>query len=152
MGAPARAPALAAPSSPAAKLGDPALLRQLLAVRDPVSRVLGTRDRDVFLFNEARHGLHYAADIDAALSFDVEDGILKLWDVVSPRMPTLEEILARVPAGLDFEGVEVHFTPDRLGSVELEPVLESRDEDVIMARGPYPVEGKPVKLPATVRC
>ena len=133
------------------ELVDETILRRLLEARDPVSHLLGTRDRDVFLFNEARHQLQYAEDLDAVLSFDVEHGVLKLWDVVSARMPRLDDLLPHLPG--DFEAIEVHFTPDRLGDgITLYPVVESRETDVLMARGAYPVEGKRVKLPATVRC
>lgn len=131
------------------RLDDVVLLERLLAARDPVSRRLGVRDRDVFLFNEARHTLHYAPDLDAILSFDVEDGVLKLWDVVATRIPGLEPIVARIPA--PFDRVEVHFAPDRLDAA-LEPVPDPGGDGVLMARGPYPPEGEPFKLPVTARC
>lgn len=130
-------------------LPEPGTLHRLLAERDPVSHVLGTRDRNVFLFNEARHALHYAKDIDAVLSYDLVGERLVLMDVVATTMPSLAEITARVGGG--FDHVEVHFAPDRLGA-KLRAVPESTEEDVLMARGPYLPAGRAFKLPLTVRC
>ncbi len=128
-----------------------AILRRLLRDRAPVSALLGvTRESPVFLFNTAGHPLHYAPDLDAVLMFDVVDRSLRLKDVVADAIPSLEEVLARVPE--PFERVEVWFAPDRLGgNLRAEPWIFGGDE-VLMARGPFLRDGIRATLPRTARC
>ncbi|HSF15407.1 MAG TPA: GNAT family N-acetyltransferase [Vicinamibacteria bacterium] len=143
------APSASSSSRRTVTLDDPALLRRLLALREPVSNRLGVLDRNVFLFNEARHSLVYCEELQTVLSCDVDAGRLVVWDVVAPELPSYSDLLGMVAHS--FDTVEVHFAPDRLGT-ELEPVPDSRREDVLMVRGPYLPDGLPFKLPATARC
>jgi predicted N-acetyltransferase YhbS len=126
-------------------------LTRLLDARTPVSERLGAvRERAVFLFNEARRPIYYADDLDIALSLELAGGVLRLFDVVAEEIPPLSEISARVGAALS--GVEVYFSPDKLGAA-LRPERHALGgDDNLMVRGPYPPEPLPVMLPRTARC
>ena len=91
-------------------------LHRLLERREPVSAVCGVaREKAVFCFNEGRGPLWYAEDLDALCVYRWEHPRLDLYDVVAPRMPSLYEVLDRVPERPRPEEVVVHFCPDRLG-------------------------------------
>lgn len=131
------------------RLRDRRTLHRLLASREPVSSLFGSRDRQVFLFNQARSPLYYASDLDAVFVWEVEGDALRIDDVVAETMPPLDEIAARAPGA--FQRVELAFAPDRVAA-ETTPIPEPLDEDVLMVRGPYPVEGALFKLPPSARC
>ncbi|MFH1279969.1 MAG: GNAT family N-acetyltransferase [Candidatus Eisenbacteria bacterium] len=131
---------------------DNALLHRLLGTREPVSEVLGVvKEKAIFLFNESHRPLHYARDLDALICMEIHEGKLGLFDVVAPKIPSLEEIVSRVPERL--RGTAVHFTPDRLG-FPLEPVpglFEHGGPSHFMVRGPFAPEGEPFALPRSAR-
>lgn len=136
------------PKSPA----DLALLHRLLESREPVSSTLGVAgEKAIFLFNEAHRALRYAADLDALICMEIHGGRLDLFDVVAPRIPSLEEIVSRLPERI--EEVAVHFTPDRLGApLEAVPCLfEHGGPSHFMVRGPFPLEGGAFALPRSAR-
>lgn len=131
--------------------GDVALLHRLLAERTPVSQRLGVDGgAAVLLFDEARRPLHFAPDLDAVLSLELDAGALRLFDVVAREIPSLSEILARIPAAP--ARVEVYFAPDRLAAPGLraEPHVLNGSE-VFMVRGPFPEPAGPAMLPRTGR-
>jgi hypothetical protein len=116
-----------------------------------VSERLGiVRDRAIFLFDTSTWPLSYAADLDAVLAYAVRDRTLRLYDVVATRMPSLAQVLAQVPE--EYDRVEVYFTPDRLAAdLAPEPHVVGGDE-ILMVRGPWPIEGEPFMLPVPARC
>jgi len=128
------------------------LLHRLLTTRAPVSNTLGVvRERGVFCFNEGRRPLHYAPDLDVLLCLERSGTRLSLFDVVGPRVPSLGEILDRIPGRV--ETVTLAFTPD-LVCPEAVPVPGPFDHDgptTFMARGPLEVEGEPFCLPRSAR-
>ncbi|MBI1815231.1 MAG: GNAT family N-acetyltransferase [Deltaproteobacteria bacterium] len=130
---------------------DLALIHTLLRERTPISHRLGVvREYAVFLFNEARRSLYYAADLDLIVSFESEGTTLRLFDLVGRALPPLFEIVERIP--LRFQRVETHFTPDRLAA-ELQPEAHLLNgDDYLMVRGSYPPERQPLMLPRTARC
>ena len=135
--------------------GDPSdleLLHRLLDTREPVSRTLGVvRERGVFCFNEGRRPLRYAPDLDVLLCMERGGASVTLFDVVGPQVPTLDEILVRLPGPV--ETVTLAFTPDRIAP-EAEPVPGPFDHDgpsILMVRGPFAVEGEPFCLPRSAR-
>jgi GNAT superfamily N-acetyltransferase len=134
---------------------DLTLIHTLLRERTPISYRLGVvREYSVFLFNEARRPLHYAADLDVIVSFESEGATLRLFDLVARALPPLEAIVARIATQISqrIERVEIYFTPDRLGA-ELQPEPHLLDgDDYLMVRGPYPPVGQPLMLPRTARC
>jgi predicted N-acetyltransferase YhbS len=129
--------------------GDVALLHRLLAGREPVSQRFGIAGGEgVFLFDEARRRVHYAPDLDAVLSLELEGTTLRLFDVVAARIPSLAEIAARIPVPV--ERVEVYFAPERLqADLAPEPHILGGD-DLWMVRGPFSVSG-PFAMPRTAR-
>jgi hypothetical protein len=134
-----------------ASAADGRLLLRLLDERAPVSDRLGiVRDRAIFLFDTSTWPLYYAADLDALLVYAVRERTLRLYDVVATRVPTLADVLAQVPE--EFDRVEVYFTPDRLAAdLAPEPHVVGGDE-VLMVRGPWPIEGEAFMLPVPARC
>ena len=114
-----------------------------------MSRRLGVRpERDVFLFDTGTMALPYAEALDAIVVYSVKDGVLRLLDVVAPRMPSLDEVCASIPE--PYERVALYFAPDGLGAGDLE-AEPYRLDDFLMVRGPWPVDG-PFMLPPTARC
>ncbi len=135
------------PDAPA----DRDLVDRLLRDRAPASRLLGVgRERQLFLFNTAGRPLRHAADLDALLVYRVAGTTLQLFDVVAERIPTLAEIVARVPEPV--ADVEVYLAPDALAAaLEPQPWRVGGDEH-LMARGPLLPAGARAFLPLTARC
>ena len=131
---------------------DGGLLLRLLDTRAPVSERLGiVRDRAIFLFDTANWPLHYAEELDAVIAYSAKEGVLRLYDVIAERMPTLDEVLARIPE--PFERLEVYFAPDRIGGEGFTPEPHPLGiDDHLMIRGPWPVEGEHAMLPVPARC
>lgn len=126
-------------------------LRDLLARREPVSDRFGLRGEEaVFLFNQARTPPLYSPSLEALLVTQLEGETLRLFDVVAPRMPTLAEVVARLPQ--EGGNVEVHFEPSKL-EAELEPepfVLDG--DDHLCVRGALACEARPFFWPCPARC
>lgn len=131
---------------------DLARLHRLLEARAPVSEVVGIVDeKAVFLFNEGRRPLHHVAGLDVVVCLELEGTRLKLFDIVGPRIPTLAELVSRLP--WEIEEVEIDFCPDRLG-VDARPVPRLLDHDgpsYLMVRGPFAAEGRAFTLPRSAR-
>lgn len=131
---------------------DGEILLRLLDARSPVSERLGiVRDRAIFLFDTAFWPLHHAEDLDAVVAYSVKEGVLRLYDIVAERMPSLDEVLESVPE--PFEHVEVYFAPDGIGAGDLEPEPHPLGlDDHLMVRGPWPAGHEPAMLPVPARC
>ncbi len=127
------------------------LVHRLLRDRAPVSRVLGVgRELHLFLFKTARRSLRYAADLDALLVYEIVGTTLQLYDVVAERIPTLSDIVARVPEPV--AEVEAYLSPDALcATLEPQPCVFDGDEH-LLARGALLPAGTPACLPLTARC
>src|SRR5262245_54265189 len=88
-------------------------LLALLAERVAVSRRLGVvADTKAFAFNEATRPPLWAPDLDAMVCSEREGETLRIYDVIARRMPTLDEIVARMDPPI--ARVEVYFAPDLL--------------------------------------
>jgi GNAT superfamily N-acetyltransferase len=130
---------------------DRALLLRLLYERAPVSEILCVvSERDIFLFYECARPLRYCAELDLLLCADQADGVLKVRDIVSPRIPPLAEVLRRMTDA--FERVEVYFAADRLGAGLVAEEHRLDGDDHLMVRGPFPPEGDAFMLPIPARC
>lgn len=131
---------------------DIALLHRLLATRTPVSQVVGVvNEKAVFCFNEGSRPLYYAADLDVLLCLEQKGSHLTLFDVVGPRLPSLAEIVERLPRAV--AEVTLCFSPDRLNVMaEAQPYLFEHDgPSYFMVRGPFAAEGHPFSLPRSAR-
>ena len=134
---------------------DLALLKRLFQNRVPVSEVLGVLEPGtIFITNELfshqrLERIHYCAELDCLIAFEVQGSILRLYDVVGERMPTLDDVAARIDA--DFARIEICFTPDLLRA----PHIEQRpyeDDGYLMVRGPFAVENQAFAVPHLARC
>ncbi|MFC1572557.1 GCN5-related N-acetyltransferase, partial [Candidatus Eisenbacteria bacterium] len=127
-------------------------LQRLLQTRAPVSRVVGVVDETaIFCFNESARPLHYAAELDTLVCMELENKHLKLFDVVSPCIPSLDALLKRIPAPV--EEIALHFSPDLLFPEALAtPYIFDHDgPSYLMVRGPLAAEGHPFTLPRSAR-
>ncbi len=128
---------------------DLARLERLLETRTPLSDVVSVvGERDVFKFNQAHGGIWLSERLDLVVVLGREGERLVLRDVVSPRLPTLDELLSELPGPA--AEVLLCFSPDKfeIDGVAL-PVPEA--EGVFMVRGPFAAEGRPFMLPPTAR-
>jgi predicted N-acetyltransferase YhbS len=131
---------------------DVALLHSLLDTSASVSEVAGyVNYRVVFCFNECENPLLYSEELGAVFVMKLEGTRLELFNIVGPRIPSLAELLERIPAPID--EVAVSFSPDRLDmDAEATPwVFERGGPDYLMVRGPFPAEGHPFTLPRSGR-
>jgi predicted N-acetyltransferase YhbS len=132
--------------------GDIALLHRLLETRQAVSQVVGAvNEKAVFCFNEGSRPLHYAADLDVTACLELEEGRLKLFDIVGPKIPPLARVLERIPQRLD--EAAICFSADQL-AVEAEAtpyVLDHDGPSYLMVHGPFAAEGQPFTLPRSAR-
>lgn len=140
---------------------DRALAHRLLAERSPVSDVLGVGpEKASWAFYEYRSAIRYIESVDAAVSADLANGTLRLYDVVGSSIPSIETIAAAYEAPV--AEVVSYLTPDRLdGAFASEPhdlrggadALEpGTPDDVFMVRGPFAAEGHTLMLPRPARC
>jgi len=133
-------------------VADPAdrrLVHRLLESRAPLSDVLGVgADQAVLAFNEVRGPLWHSDRLDCLMLLDRSGTRLRLYEVIGPRVPSLEALL-EVVAG-EVEEVITFFPPERLGGG-----FTPRDHDLaggdyamdrggdntyLMVRGPFPSE------------
>ena len=131
---------------------DVALLHRLLETREPISNVLGVvNEKAVFCFNEGSRPFHYAKDLDAIVCMEREGNVLKLFDIVGPKIPPLHAILERTPERV--EEVEICFSPDRLSvdAIATPYILDHDGLSYFMVRGPFAAEGETYKLPRSAR-
>ena len=125
---------------------DAALLVGQLARRAPVSRAAGDAVAPAFFLLKALESpeieLHHLPDLDAVVAIEREEpGRLTLLDVVAAEIPPLAAIAAAL--GGDERWARVLFTPDRLGWTAHDAVAE---DGGLMARGAWPLEGRPFML------
>lgn len=104
---------------------------------------------DLSLWPEALDWLYFVGELDALVVAEVKDQTLRLYDVVAPRLPSLDVLVAHL--GLDAERVELYFTPDGLSAAGLEPA-ERPEEDVLMVRGPFLAGAATAALSPMTRC
>jgi hypothetical protein len=129
-------------------------LRTLLEERTPVSRRLGVvAETAAFAFNECLRPPVFSAELDAVVCFEHDETTLRLYDVVARRLPSLDQIVARIDrVDPPPRRVELYFAPDRIApSARPEPHVLHGDEH-LMVRGPFPPEGEPLMLARPARC
>ena len=131
------------------------LVHAAFAGRTPVSHVLGVGAAGpLFVMDEVfgRRGfarLWYAADLDAVVACDLDDEhVLQIYDVVARELPSVADIVARVPGRVDT--VELMFVPDRLGGRWATRPLAP--PDVFMVKGTFVSTSQPLVLPPLARC
>lgn len=130
---------------------DRARLRSLLDERAPVSRRLGVvAESAAFAFNECLRPPLLSDELDAIVCLEREGATLRVHDVVARRMPSLDDLLARVDGPV--RRVELYFAPDEIEpDARPEPHVLHGDEH-LMVRGPFAPEGEPLMLARPARC
>jgi predicted N-acetyltransferase YhbS len=133
---------------------DVALVHTAFAGRTPVSHVLGVRGAaELFVLDEvlgtrgfAR--LWHAEDLGAVVACDLDDAhVLQIYDIVAGRLPSVADIVARVPGRVD--AVELLFVPDLIGGRwSTRPLAPP---DVFMVKGTL-VGARELVLPPLARC
>ncbi len=133
---------------------DVARLHRLLELRTPVSNVVGALPEvPIFVFDECDPPPVDLPELDVALALEIVGTELHLFDVIGARIPSIDEILARLPAAI--ERVRCHFAPDRLDA-HFEPVRHALDgtsaiDTYFMVRGPFAAEGRRFMVPRSIR-
>lgn len=140
---------------------DRSLMHRLLDRRAPLSRVLALGpEKCVWAFYEAGSELRYLPALDAVIVGEQAGDLLRLFDVVAPRAPSLAEIVAGWPGAV--REVVAFFNPDALGP-DFRPrphdlaggpwsMDPGGDNGMLMVRGPLAVEGLPLILGRGGRC
>ena len=133
---------------------DCALVRRLLADREPVSNVLAAVDPgwlfgiDEVLETGGYGQLWYADDLDLLVAADLDGAVARVLDVVAAGTPSLAAVLGCLPIG--DRTVELCFCPDRFDAGEIEWVPCRWDDAVWMVRG-LQVPRRPLMMPALHR-
>ena len=137
------------------------LMHRLLDERSPVSDVLGVGpEKACWAFYEYRSPIRWLPDADAAVVAELTGHTLRLYDVIGRSIPSIDTIVAGFAKPVT--EVVAYLTPDRLGGdFVAEPhdqlggaeALEPGTADlVVMVRGPFPAEGRPLMVPRPARC
>lgn len=132
---------------------DVELLHRLLENREPVSQIAGVAsEKVIFCFNEAGHLLRYAEDLDIIALFELHGATLELFDIVWTKARPLTALIERIVEPV--EDVEIYFSPDRLDveTIAVPHVLDMGGDSILMARGPFAIEGKKFMIPRSARC
>lgn len=127
-------------------------LHRLLATRQPVSNRVGVGpEKAVFLFNEGRRPLWWLEELDLVACAELDGSVLRLYDLVAPRLPSIEALWARVPAAVS--EIHLHFAPDLIApEAEAEAyVLDHDGPSYLMVRGRFAADGERFTLPRPAR-
>lgn len=96
---------------------DLSLLYRLARERSPVSDLLGAWNAELLMFHclyTLRDCLYYVPDLDVAVFFEVDGGVLTLFDVVARKVPPFA-VLHPYLAGTRHHEVRFYFMPDKMG-------------------------------------
>lgn len=131
---------------------DVARVWDAFAGRMPVSQTLGVGEAaGLFVLDEVlackRFARLWALD-DLVVAADYEDRLLQIYDVVGPRWPSLDELVAHAPGRVD--RVEIFFNPDRWPQTRWR-TREMESPDVLMVRGRFTEAGE-IAIPPMSRC
>jgi predicted N-acetyltransferase YhbS len=130
---------------------DVELLHRLLETRSPVSQIVGiVNEKPVFCFNEGSRILHYAEDLDLIACMNIENNTLHLFDIVATQIPSLKEILSRIPDII--AEVVIYFSPDLLDLDSIQAFPYQLEDTVLMVRGEFPAQGQKFMLSRSGRC
>ncbi|MBE8986530.1 GNAT family N-acetyltransferase [Nostoc sp. LEGE 12450] len=130
---------------------DYTLLHRLLETRAPVSNIVGVvKEKSVFCVNEGSRTLYYAEDLDLIACIEIEDTRLHLFDLVTPQICSLKNILAKISQPI--EEVVIYFSPELLDVKDVESFPHAFDETMLMVRGKFAAEGEKFMLSRSARC
>lgn len=91
------------------------LLKRISKARTPISQTLGvTNDEHLIMFYCTKfmgETLYYIEEFDTVVSYEIEDGVLKLYDIITQNAVDVMKILNGI-AVEEVSEVLFHFTPD----------------------------------------
>lgn len=133
---------------------DVRLIHRLACERTPVSQQFCAMNERLVMFYALvalRDAFWRIESLDVVVVARRVDGVLKVYDVIGPRLPALAEVYRHLAHPTD-RHVLLYFTPDRmgdladLGAVVQRPFLGNN----LHARGVFPLT-EPVSLPITAQ-
>jgi predicted N-acetyltransferase YhbS len=134
---------------------DPADVARVWAAfrgRMPVSATLGVGEADaLFVLDEVLACKRFArlwALEDLVIAAEYDDRELRIYDVVGPRWPELDELVAHAPGRVD--RVEIFFNPDRWPRTSWK-TREMDAPDVLMVNGRF-TRASEIAIPPMSRC
>lgn len=89
--------------------------------------------------------VYYSADLEVIIIYEIDDGVLELYDIIGPTLPKLEDIYAVIPN--PFHTVNLYFSPDQFE--EDFTAIEHEHTNKLMVRGKMDLETLLFKLPIT---
>ena len=122
-----------------------------METRAPVSHVVGVvNEKPVFFVNEGSRNLYYAEDLDLIACIEIESEKLHIFDLVSPKICSLKDILPRIPQLIT--EVIIYFHPELLDVENVQVLPHKLEDTVLMVRGKFAAEGEKFMLPRSARC
>jgi GNAT superfamily N-acetyltransferase len=132
---------------------DIALVRRLFQQRLPVSALFGlAKNEEVFFTNamtQKAWQMSYLPASDCIVVCDRRRGKRRLLDFLGQRFPSMAELGAALGLTQGDEEIDVLFSPDRLTGTFHPRPHSHHDGGVIMVRGDFPLEGRPLMMPVT---
>ncbi|GGA85391.1 GNAT family N-acetyltransferase [Ornithinibacillus halotolerans] len=96
------------------------------------------------MYNPILHEMvFFSPELNVIIIYEVDDGVLELYDIIGPELPSLEKICSVIP--FSFTDINIYFSPD-LFPEEFEAV-EYNDVDYLMVRGEFELMETPIMLP-----
>lgn len=90
--------------------------------------------------------VYFIEELETIIVFEVEDGTLRIFDIIGERIPTIEELCSYIP---DVIGtVEFYFNPD-VFNIEGIKAIEYVTENKLMARGSFQLDNQHLIMPLT---
>ena len=132
---------------------DLAFLKAQLRGRVAVSARCGARDPgwlaliNLALGSAPSQALAFVPELDAIVVHERSGGVLRILDIVAPRMPTLADVSAHIAKGAS--SVEISFSPEALDAPQLTPVPLAAE---FMVRGPLAADARPFALSPLAHC
>lgn len=90
--------------------------------------------------------LYLIEELDTILVFEVNNGILHLYDVMGEMIPPIEQLCSFIP--YEFTSIEYYFHPEAFPSPNLRPI-ECEAQTKLMVRGNILVENELFMMPVT---
>lgn len=132
------------------KEDDRALAYRIADEREPVSDVLGFRNKRLFMFRIVyflKDYIYYLPKFDLLILYKREKGVLTLLDIVGKRMPSFGELYPYISDRSDTTA-EFLFMPDKMGlDMNKSTAIELDNGTHVM--GDFPFEGRQFIFPFT---
>lgn len=133
------------------KDSDIKILMDLLKNREALSKVFAPLSyENAIYFNlynsELNNKFFLIEELNTIVVFDVKEGTLRIFDVISREIPSLEILCSYLPH--QFNTIEFYFNPDAF-NLENVVEVEYKTENKLMFRGSYLLENQFIMMPLT---